>query len=244
MSDPNPATPIPQRSTLTADYQRDWKEYYAAVAGMPPRDTLIRALDAFEAEDRGKASPVWRKALDIACGEGRDTREMLRRGGSTRWKVMASDSTENAINLLSGSIGQRDQDRVFLVRCAMEELPTRYPMPRFDQTERPVDGVDLANASFALPFCIPSAFGRLWTWIESALKPGGRFAGQFFGDRDEWACVRPKSHFTKPQVEHLFRDWTIEHLEEVEKEGDDAMGNAKYHHVFHVVARRAEGRNA
>lgn len=238
MSDPNPAIPIPRRSTLTADYQRDWQEYYSAVTDKPPRDTLIRALDLFEVADRGSEGPVSRRAVDIACGEGRDTREMLRRTGPTRWHVMASDSSESGLKLLAESIADRDRDRVFLASCKMEELPMSYPQPRCGAGERTFQTVDLVNASFALPFCKPDAFGAVWGWISRILTPGGRFAGQFFGDRDEWACVRPKSHLARAQVEQLFNAWTIEHFEEVEKEGDDATGKPKYHHVFHVVAKR------
>lgn len=120
----------------------------------------------------------------------------------------------------------------------MEDLPQRYPKPRFNPNERAATHVDLVNASFALPFCSPDSFPALWAWISRILDTGGRFAGQLFGDRDEWACVRPKSHFTRSQVEQLFQGWQIEHFEEVEKEGDDATGKPKYHHVFHIVARK------
>jgi hypothetical protein len=98
--------------------------------------------------------------------------------------------------------------------------------------------VDFVNASFALPFCDPSHFPALWSWITTVLSPGGRFAGQFFGDRDEWCPIRPASHVTRAQLESLLAPFAIEYLDEVEKRGDDAMGGTKYHHVFHVVARR------
>ncbi|MFN9969034.1 MAG: hypothetical protein ACK58T_03970, partial [Phycisphaerae bacterium] len=62
------------RSTLTPDYQRDWEEYYAAVAGKPPRDTLKRAIAAFAKEDAPREP---RLAIDIACGSGRDSVERL-----------------------------------------------------------------------------------------------------------------------------------------------------------------------
>lgn len=111
----------------------------------------------------------------------------------------------------------------------MEDLPGNPQLPH---------AVHLVNASFSLPFCKPESFESVWRWIASVTEPGGRFSGQFFGDRDEWMCVRPKSHFTRAQVEKLLEHWEIEHLEEVEKEGDDATGKPKYHHVFHVVAKK------
>jgi hypothetical protein len=83
----------------------------------------------------------------------------------------------------------------------------------------------------------------LWKWIETTLagdtiRPAGLFAGQFFAQRDEWATVNPRRHVTRDQLLALLKGWHIIHLEEVEKEGSDAMGGTKHHHLFHVVARR------
>ncbi len=238
MSESIQANPVPRRSTLSADYQRDWEEYYSAVAGKPPRDTLVRALDLFEREDREAGAPVWRVGVDIGCGEGRDTREMLRRAGPTRWSVMASDSTGAGLARVCEGLPNEHADRVFLASCSMEALPKSHATVYHGRSKRSAGAVDLVNASFALPFCTPESFPVLWAWIRRVLKPGGRFAGQFFGDRDEWACVRPRSHFTRAQVEQLLQGLVVEHLEEIEKEGDDATGKPKYHHVFHVVARK------
>ncbi|MBS0192307.1 MAG: class I SAM-dependent methyltransferase [Phycisphaerales bacterium] len=229
MPDPRSDIPVPRRSTLSADYQRDWEEYYSAVEGKPPRDTLLRALNAFEEADEKGGETVLRRAIDIGCGEGRDTREILRRNGKTRWTVVATDSSAAGLERLARSLTADEKGRAVLIQRPMEEIE-----PELDA--RP--GFDLVNASFALPFCRPEAFPLLWISVQRNLRAGGRFAGQFFGDRDEWACVRPKSHFTRAQVEQLLHAMSVEHLEEVEKEGDDATGKPKYHHVFHVVARK------
>lgn len=209
----------PGRSTLTPDYQRNWEEYYAAVEGKPPRDTLKRAIAAFAKED---APGEPRLAIDIACGSGRDSVELLRNG----WGVVATDY-HPAAKALANAAATSPAFR--FVQTEMEALPTHPDIP---------PAADLINASFALPFCKPDAFAALWKWIVSTLRPGGRFAGQLFGDRDEWRPVRPESHFTRAQVLDLLRPFTIEHLDEVEKEGDDATGKPKYHHVFHIVARK------
>ena len=212
------------RSTLTPDYQRDWPEYFAAVDGKPPRDTLLRALDAF---DREATSPR-AFAIDIACGEGRDTRAILARA-TPRWSVLATDYHPEAIRLSMAKADLEMLDRLAVAQLAMEDLPTKAPTPRT---------VDLINASFALPFCKPEAFGDVWAWITRSLRTGGRFSGQFFGDRDEWACIRPKSHRTRAEVESLLAPFDIEHVDEVVKEGDDATGKVKLHHVFHIVAKK------
>ena len=216
--------PLPKRSSLTPDYQRDWPEYYTAVEGKPPRDTLLKALALFAAEPFDEVLGL-RTAIDIGCGSGRDSHELLRQG----WRVWATDFHEESRKLTVQRVPPDAADRFHYVMSAMEDLPASSQVPT---------AVDLVNASFALPFCKPESFDSVWRWIERLTKGGGRFAGQFFGDRDEWKCVRPKSHFTRPQLEEVFRGWRIEHLEAVEKEGDDATGRPKYHHVFHVVAKR------
>ena len=226
------------RSTLTADYQRDWPEYFDAVEGKGPRDTCVRALSLFE-QECAEASGVGRGggvvkrslfALDIACGQGRDTLEMLRRT-APKWRVMAIDYHTDATRRTLAAVELEDMERVQVCQLVMEEIAEKGEalIPR---------QVDLVNASFALPFCRPAAFPALWRFIVGRIRPGGRFCGQFFGDRDEWQPVRPESHFSRVQVESLLQPFAVEHIEEVEKEGDDAMGGTKRHHVFHIVARK------
>lgn len=239
----------PKRSTLSADYQRDWPEYFDAVKDQPPRDTLLRALAAFEREGAPPAEEPLpqplpgrkgnrRTAIDLACGEGRDTREILRRAATAReadrWRVIAIDSHPEGVSRTVASLGTEARSCCDVRQLTMEAVPSDAEL-----TTLTTHGVDLINASFALPFCNPDHFPTLWNWIHATLRPGARFAGQFFGDRDEWQCVRPKSHVTRAQLHELLKPYTIEHLDEVEKDGSDAMGGVKHHHVFHVVARRA-----
>ncbi len=213
--------PAPLPPTITADYQRDWPRYFEAVASLGPRDTLVRALDLFGPVAPGR-EPV---AIDVACGEGRDTREMLRRG----WRVVAFDGTALGVERLLAGVAESDRPRLTALELRMEDAPACGRLPA---------SVDLINASFALPFCDPAAFPALWAWIVRTLAPGGRFAGQIFGERDEWAPVRPASHYSREQVLALLEPFDHEHFEEVEKDGGDALGTPKHHHLFHIVARK------
>jgi len=62
---------------------------------------------------------------------------------------------------------------------------------------------DLVNASFSLPFCQPSFFPVVWDRIvRSGLVV---FAGQLFGDRDEWATITTNTHHTHAEAEALFQ---------------------------------------
>ena len=76
------------------------------------------------------------------------------------------------------------------------------------------------------------------------MKPGGRFAGQLFGVNDSWVNQSAdgllRTYHTRAEVESLLQSAGLvpEHFEEVEKPGKTAMGEDKYWHVFHIVARR------
>lgn len=217
---------IPTTASITADYQRDWPAYFDAVHDKPPRETLLKALELFDLDRGSDASPDTPLAADLGCGEGRDSRELARRG----WSVIAIDSSSDGLGRLAASLPKQPKPRVIPVLLGLDAVPIAFTH---------LTGLDLVNASFALPFCDPSHFPALWNWIVHSLRTGGRFAGQFFGDRDDWASIRPASHYTRPAVENLLAPFHIEHFEEVDKDGSDAMGGNKHHHVFHVVARKA-----
>ncbi len=220
------------RATLSADYQRNWPAYFDAIATQPPRDTCLRALAALvECVRTSDDQPV---AFDLGCGEGRDTRAIL--SSYDRLRVLAIDASPEGLRRLSATLGP-SAPRVQTIECSLEGLPTLHAsnatLPRHAL---------LVNASFALPFCHEESFPDLWTWIRRLLsgsntRPSGLFAGQLFGDRDEWVATNPRRHVSRSQLDALLLGWTILHLDEVEKEGSDAMGGTKHHHVFHVVAR-------
>jgi SAM-dependent methyltransferase len=201
---------------LELNFPHRWQQYYSAVAGRPPRDTLLNALDRFDAEP----TDAPRLAIDLGCGEGRDTVEILRRG----WRVLAIDATAAAI----------------------DRLVNRPDLPHPDHLETQVERFEtialpsaaLINASFCLPFCPPDAFPQLWQQIFSALEAGGRFAGHLFGDRDAWATIPEHTHHTRQQIEALLQPFEVEMLNEEETDGKTALGEPKHWHIFHIVARK------
>lgn len=198
-----------------------WVCYYDAVVGRPPRDTLLRALAAVEAEGGPREGAL---ALDLGAGEGRDTAELLRRG----YRVIAVDAEPRAF--------ERLRARPQLVWP--EALET--VVARFEDIELPA--ADLINASFSLPFCAPDRFGALWRRIVAALRPGGRFAGQLLGARDDWAKSDPDvTAFERADALALIADLVVEHFEEEETDSTTATGSPKHWHLFHVVARKPAG---
>ncbi|MUG92932.1 methyltransferase domain-containing protein [Scytonema sp. UIC 10036] len=204
-------------------FERRWSVYYDAVVGRPPRDTLLTALANFElerVEDSRKDTRASQFAVDLGCGEGRDTVELLRRG----WRVLAIDGQTEAITRL---LNRPDTDRKL--------LETR--VSRFEYVSLP-ESVNMVNASFSLPFCSPEHFPELWEKITLSLRSRGRFCGQLFGDRDSWAVFPTLTHHTRQQVEVLLQPFEIEMLDEEEHPGKTAIGEDKYWHLFQIVARK------
>lgn len=205
---------------LTHASGQNWVNYYQAVEGRPPRETLLKALANFDAEPSDCSFDNPRMAVDLGCGDGRDTVELLRRN----WQVLAIDGEQKAFErLLNRPDLQRDHLQVQQIRFEALVLPP---------------AVDLINASFCLPFCPPANFPDLWQTIVTSLKPGGRFCGQLFGDRDSWIQYPNRSHHTRQQVEDLLQPFEIEWFDEEEHPGVTAIGEQKYWHIFHIVARK------
>jgi tellurite methyltransferase len=179
-----------------------WGRYYDAAKGGGPRETLLLALNLFESEDGGGE----RLAVDLGCGEGRDTLELLRRG----WRVLAIDAEREAI--------ERLRARPDLDSAAAARLETRLISFAAAEWGR----ADLINSSFALPFCPPDQFPALWERIPSSLRRGGRFSGQLFGDRDGWAQDPALSFHRRAEVEDLFQAFQLERFDEIEENGKTA----------------------
>ena len=193
----------------------DWAKYYEAV-GLEPRTTLVEALRRFDEEGSRE-----RFAVDLGCGTGGDTVELLRRG----WHVLALDGQAEAINRLR-ALGLSEDERNRLETC----------VSRFETAEWPP--ADLVNASFALPFCPPGDFPAVWERIEQSLHSGGRFSGHLFGDRDEWSDEDDMTFQTRAEADALLSRLEVELFDEVEEDGSTAVGEQKHWHLFHVVARR------
>ena len=167
-------------------FERNWGDYYNAVSGRPPRQTLIAALANFEAKNRKKKQAFSQGfAVDLGCGEGRDTVELLRR----KWRVLAID-------------GEREGIERLCQRTDIDKSNLETKIMRFEDLQLP-QNIDLINASFCLPFCPPPHFPHLWKQVVNSLSSGGRFCGQLFGERDSWAIEPNLSHHTRQQVEAL-----------------------------------------
>jgi SAM-dependent methyltransferase len=189
-----------------------WPAYYNATAARPPRRTLLDAVARFAAPGL---------AVDLGSGDGRDAVELLRRG----WRVLAIDAEPAAL--------ERLRSRPDLPGgAALETLSAR-----FEDAEWPA--CDLVNASFCLPLCPRERFPGLWQRIGDRLRPGGRFAGQLYGDRDGWIGREGMTHLSRREIDDLLRGWAVELPEEEEGDSVTPRGKPKHWHIFHVVAQRS-----
>jgi SAM-dependent methyltransferase len=184
--------------------------YYDATKGRPPRDTLLLALDR-------AAEPGF--AVDLGCGDGRDTVELLRRG----WKVLAIDSEPEGLKRLEARDDLVNRENLQTLCAPMEDA--RWPQ------------ADLVNCSFALPFVPPERFPAFWQRMIESIREGGRFSGQLFGPRDDWAKTG-LTIVTRGALDALFAAFEFERLDEEETDGTAPPGGHKHWHIFHVVARK------
>jgi tellurite methyltransferase len=190
----------------------DWTEYYDEYQDREPRALLLSVLDAFDGPG---------EAVDLGCGTGIETLALLERG----WSVFATDRQEEAILRTRARVPAELEPRL---RTAVS------PMENVDFPE-----ADLVSASFSLFFCDPNRFDDVWSRLTSAIRRGGRFAGELLGDRDTWArqLADEVSWFTIHRARALFDGFDVERFDEEEKQDDDE-DDPKWWHVFHVVARK------
>ncbi len=191
-----------------------WSQYYQATAGRAPRPLLLKALAQCEPRQ-----PDERIAIDIGCGDGTDTLALL----DQQWTVLALDSTPDAIALLRARVPAEQESRL------------QTQVASFAEMELPP--ADLIFAGLSLPFCHPNDFTGVWQKIRGALRPGGRFAGHFFGDRDSWTASNEMTFHTKAHVEALLTDLTVEYFNEIEEDGR-AVSGPKHWHFFEIIACR------
>ena len=194
--------------------ENDWDSYYSHIEGRKVRPLLLQVLAAFP-EDAAPGT-----AIDLGCGDGTETAHLLRRG----WRVLAVDAEPRAIERLGAKVPPE----------ALQRLRTQVAF------FHAVDWIpaDLVHASLSLPFCPPERFTAVWEGLTASLKPGGRFAGEFFGVRDGYAGTADMTFLSADQARALFDGFEVESFHELEEDGESTDG-PKHWHIITVIARKA-----
>lgn len=193
-----------------------WARYYQAVQGREPRALFLTALAAFAADG---FDPEGAQAVDLGCGDGTETMALLVRG----WRVLAVDREPAAIERVLAAVPD----------VAKPKLDTQ--VASFEDMALPP--ADFVYAGLSLPFCPPEHFPVVWERVVAAVRPGGRFAGHLFGERDSWNGDPTKTFHTAAELQQRFAGFAIESLNEVENDRPTALGEPKHWHVYEVVAR-------
>ena len=193
-----------------------WPDYYEVTAERPSWATTRMAAEAFD--DHPDDGP--RFAVDLGCGAGRDTRELLRRG----WRVLATDMTPEGVETLRRLTPEADLVRLRTEVSLLADLE--------------IPPCDLVNANLSLPFQPAQDYAAVWERIRAAIPIGGRFSGMLFGDRDQ-AAGEAEMTCPSPDVIRGYLDgFEIEHWNEKEEDGETALGEPHHFHLIEVVAVR------
>jgi trans-aconitate methyltransferase len=159
-----------------------------------------------------------RRALDLGCGAGLETRTLLRAG----WRVHAIDSAPGTRERVLRTVGSPDAG--LTVDIADLAMPRDHPP------------VDLVYAGYSLPYLAPDDFHRVWAWIRAILRPGAWLAVNLFGIRDSWAATPGETFLNPTEARALFDGLHVIRFSEEDAPGDSYSG-PKHWHVFDVIAR-------
>lgn len=204
--------------TSTVLKPEDFLSYYqmleAAKAG--PAALLLKAL-AFVDADHAKVEPGTRLAVDLGCGTGKDTVELLRRN----WKVLAIDYSQAGVDALL----QRPEAKQY-----QDNLETR--VASFSDTSW--SNATLVAALLSLPYGPAENFDAVWQAIRASLLPGGYFVGQLFGP-NHYKGMNHIVRRTRSEVEAMLAGMEVIHLEELSLE-QTHEGETVYYNYFEIIA--------
>ncbi len=196
------------RKNATPTY--DWEKYCSDTENDPPGRLLVKALEHVGNLD---------SALDLGSGALVECSYLLEHGFKM---VTAVDIAPVAVDKAN-------------------KLPSanfQYKISSFEELEFPENSYDLISAQLSLPFIAPSEFNRVFSNISNALKNGGVFTGQFFGDRHAWSNEPGMTFHTSEEAEKLLSGFEELYFKEIEKSNELADGTELHWHLLSFIVRK------
>jgi SAM-dependent methyltransferase len=195
----------------------------------PPREALRHVLGLIEAEQPPGL------AVDLGCGAGVETIELLARG----WSVIAVDQEADALTQLSDLLAR--DPRFAASSDALSRGLARLSTRACPFGALQIPACDLVWAGLSLPFCPREEFVPLWTRTLEALNPGGRIAADFFGERHAWRDRPGIQVHRAGEVRALCRPLTLEWFSEGEGLRRSALEGIVHWHEIQLIARKTGG---
>lgn len=193
-----------------------WEQYFAKNNGRPVRPLYAQAIELVSASESALLT-----AVDMGCGAGIETSDLLRRG----WNVIAVDQELSSISTVI-ELAQRQSNQNLRTICS-----------RFEDLQS-IPSAEFVYAYHSLPFCKADHLDSLWSLINQAVKPNGIFAGSFFGLNDEWVKSGKTSGISNEKLKSYLASFDILHFEEFDKVGNTALSGPKQWHFMNVIARK------
>ncbi len=147
-------------SSLQADSR--WSDYYDFSKNAPPHEHTWSSVRVFEDKFSKQAKKL---AIDLGCGEGRDTFFFAERG----FDVLAIDNDEDGIRRLQAS-SHYDPKKI---EVRLQDFESIEELPQ----------ADFINAMLSIEFLEKPKLMMLWSKMLKALKPGGVISGTLFGEK-------------------------------------------------------------
>lgn len=199
-----------------------WDAYYQQKLHQPPRPLVVKAVEMNRAE--------WGRqphAVDFGSGVGNETLFLLKMGFS----VTAIDKESQAFKWLYRQVqGQPHYGYLKTIQSDFTKIDWRA-----------ITDTDFFLASFALPFCPPEEFPRVWREIDASIKPGGLFVGQFFDPNYKGFKESDRRHMTfltQAEVLKLLEDYQIQYINRKRERGLSGGGASIEAEYYEVIARK------
>lgn len=199
-----------------------WHRYYQNKLRESVRPLLQKVLTYYIQTGKKPGQSV-----DLGAGVGNETVDLLKKD----WRVTSVDAESKAVDIIKQRAdAQNCSGRLKVICSKFENLNWAN-----------IETSDLVFASYSLPFCHRKKFQGVWKDLISKLRPGGYFAGHFFGNQHLGFSKNDMENmvfFSKHEMLTLFKQFKVESILENIQDTVSGTGARIHEHVFEVIAQK------